>query len=160
MRTIIHDFENLDFLDLNSDDVVLENKIKNSCVGCFSCWVKKSFECIFKDQFKNNGKTLLNSDELVIISKCVNGCYSSLVKRILERSISYVRPYFGIREGEIHHKVRTEKQLDFKVIFYNDVSDEEKEVAYSLINANRKNLNTKRPEVIFVDEIKKIKEVL
>ena len=96
MRTIIHDLKDISHLKLNSDDILV-GEVKNNCIGCFSCWVKHPLNCIFNDKIKNNGKNVLDSDELIIISKCVNGSYSSKVKRILERSISYVLPFFTVR---------------------------------------------------------------
>lgn len=144
MRTIISDID----LNFNEGDIVIREAIYN-CVGCFKCWVKHPFKCCMKDNIQYNGKTLYDSDELVIISKCVNGSYSSSVKRILERSISYVEPCFGLRYDEVHHMVRSDKKLDFKIIFYGDIDPDTKEIARALAHANMKNLNTKRPEVIF-----------
>lgn len=156
MRTIIHDLENL---KTSSNDIVIGGKC-NNCVGCFKCWVKHPFKCIFNDSVKNNGENLFNSDELIIISKCVYGCYSSTVKRIFERSISYVKPFFTLREGEIHHAVRSDKKIDLKIYFYGNVKDEDKEIARSLANANMKNLNTKRPEVLFFNTKEEIEEII
>ncbi len=156
MRTIIHDIENL---KLSSYDVLVSGDC-NNCVGCFNCWVKHPFECIFKDKIKNNGRNLYECDELIIISKCVYGCYSSSVKRILERSISYVKPFFTLRDGEVHHDVRSDKKIDFKIYFYGDVTESDKEIAYALANANQKNLNTKRPEVMFFKTKEEIEEII
>ncbi|MGM9881438.1 MAG: flavodoxin family protein [Bacilli bacterium] len=158
MRTIIHDLENNDFLELNKDDVAICNKSNGNCMGCFNCWVRTPFECTIKDSIKNNGKTILDSDELIIISKCINGSYSYKVKAILERSISYVEPFFTIRNNEIHHKARTDKKLNFKVFFYgDDISDIDKKTVTKLVLANQKNLNTKDPEIYFINNIKEIK---
>ena len=149
MRTIIHDLKDTSYLKLNNDDVLV-NEVKNNCIGCFSCWVKHPLNCIFNDEIKNNGKNILNSDELIIISKCINGCYSSLVKRILERSISYVLPFFTIRNSRIHHKVRTNKKLKLKVYFYgDDITELDRYVAIRFVNANSDNLNTDEPKIYF-----------
>ena len=114
--------------------------------------VKHPLNCIFNDKIKNNGKNVLDSDELIIISKCVNGSYSSKVKRILERSISYVLPFFTVRNKSIHHKVRIDKKLKFKVYYYgDDITEFDRYVADKFVNANANanNLNTEKPKIYF-----------
>lgn len=156
MRTIIHDLRDTSFLNLNSEDVLVSD-VSNSCVGCFNCWVKTPFCCVHKDKIVNNGKLVLNSDELIIISKCVDGSYSSKVKRIIERSISYVEPFFTIRNKEIHHLSRPNKKLNFKVYFYGDkITSNDKNVAQLLVKANMKNLNTTDPDLYFPKSYKEI----
>lgn len=157
MRTIIHDLDNIDFLCVDSYDNVISDA-SNSCIGCFGCWINTPLKCIWQDTIRENGKKLLESDELIIISKCVNGSYSSKVKKILERSISFVEPFFTIREKEIHHKVRTSKKLNFSVFFYgNGIDDVVKKTATNFVLANQKNLNTYDPKIYFINDIKEIK---
>ena len=156
MRTIIHDLEDTSFLNLNDDDVLVSDADKN-CIGCFSCWVKTPFNCIHKDKISNNGETILNSDDLIVISRCTYGSYSSKVKRIIERSISYVELFFTIRNNEIHHRSRTNKKLNFKIYFYGDnITERDKEVAKVFCEANMNNLNTNYPEVYFYDDYEEI----
>ena len=156
MRTTIHDLEDTSFLNLNDDDVLVSDAEKN-CIGCFSCWVKTPFNCIHKDKISNNGETILNSDDLIVISRCTYGSYSSKVKRIIERSISYVEPFFTIRNNEIHHRSRTNKKLNFKIYFYGDnITERDKEVAKVFCEANMNNLNTNYPEVYFYDDYEEI----
>ena len=76
-------------MKLNDTDVLVSDAEK-SCIGCFSCWVRKPLECVRKDNITYNGKKILESDELIIISKFTYGTYSSKVKKIIERSISFV----------------------------------------------------------------------
>lgn len=156
MRIIIHDLEDTSFLNLESDDILVSD-IKNNCIGCFNCWVKTPFCCVYNDKIKNIGKSLLDSKEIIIISRCINGCYSSKVKRILERSISYVEPFFTIRNKEIHHQSRSLEKLNFKIFFYgNKITTNDKKVAEVLIKANMKNLNTSSPIFHFYKSYKEI----
>ena len=75
----------------------------------------------------------------------------------LERSISYVEPFFTIRNNEIHHRTRTNKKLNFKIYFYgNNITEKDKEVAKVFCEANMNNLNTNYPEVYFYDDYKEI----
>ena len=123
---------------LNDTDVLVSDAEK-SCIGCFSCWVRKPLECVHKDNITYNGKKILESDELIIISKFTYGTYSSKVKKIIERSISFVEPFFTIRNGEIHHKVRIDKKI-----------------ATRFVEANMNNLNTNYPEIYFYNDYKEI----
>lgn len=157
MRLIIHDLENLDFSKLSKNDFAVQTNSCKNCIGCFNCWVKTPLKCVLNDDMMFNGKKLLDSEELIIISKCVYGSYSSKVKRILERCISYVEPFFTLRENEIHHRMRDEKKLKFKIFFYGDnFSDEYKDTAIKLIKANQKNLNTEEPNVYFINNLEEI----
>lgn len=156
MRTIIHDLKDTSFLNLNSEDLLVSDANK-SCIGCFNCWVKTPFCCIHNDKITNIGKLILDSDQLIIISKCVDGSYSSKVKRIIERSISYVEPFFTIRNKEIHHLSRLSKKLNFKIYFYGDnITSDDKKVAEMLAKANMKNLNTTDPIISFLNSYKEI----
>lgn len=156
MRTIIYDLEDDSYLKFKDNDILV-NDCSKACIGCFSCWVRKPLSCIYNDKITNNGENLLKCDELIIISRFTYGTYSSTVKRIIERSISYVEPFFTLRNGEIHHKTRTNKKIDFKVYFYgNNISDKDKETANKFVKANMNNLNTNDAIVYFYNDYKEI----
>lgn len=147
MRIIIHDLDKLD--SVKENDIVI-NSCSKHCVGCFSCWIKHPMQCIFHDELQDLSRILLESDTLIIISKCICGCYSSKVKKILERIIGYVKPYFVIRNKEIHHESRQTKKLNFIVYFYGDMDETTKVIAKNLVYANMKNLNTGVPDIHFI----------
>ena len=155
MRTIICDIDKK-YFKLKEDDICF-NSISNNCIGCFNCWLKTPLECIYNDELKNLGKTLLLSNELIIISSGKYGCYSEIVKGILERSISYVQPFFVIRNGEIHHKSRNENKLKFKVIFYDY---EDKKNLIDLVTRNSINFNTQKPIIHFIKNLNDIGDLL
>ena len=162
MRTIIHDLseENLSKFNFNSDDIIIDsNKCKNNCIGCFSCWIKHPKKCIYNDEYSNMAESIKNSDEFVLISKCRYGCYSNNVKRVLERCIGYVLPYFTIRNGEIHHKSRYSKNLKLCVYLYGDIDESDKKVITNLVKANGVNLNTSDLEINYIDNIEEIDNV-
>lgn len=156
MRTIIHDLDNPNTLKFKDDDIILTSDNNHYCIGCFNCWTNTPLKCIFKDNLQEIGKRILDSDELIIISKCVNGCYSSSVKKILERSISYVLPFFTIREGELHHKLRNNMRLYLKVYFYGDIINKDKDVAKNLVKANKKNFDNYDVDVFFINKVEDI----
>ena len=112
------------------------------------------------DEYQRIGELAAKAEELTIICKCSFGSYSSFVKNVLDRSISYVLPFFEIREGEMHHRKRYDNQFLMRVIFYgSDITEEEKETAKELVKANAVNLHGKVKEVLFVESAEKIGEV-
>ena len=150
MKTIIHDLEHLDkkLFNISDNDVIINaNGCSNSCIGCFSCWIKHPKVCIYKDEYSNITDSLKNSDELIIISKNRFGCYSESVKRVLERCIGYVLPYFTIRDKHIHHASRYDKKLKLITYFYGDITNQDLECLDSLVKANSINLNASSYEV-------------
>ena len=165
MNLIIHDlskeqWEALAF-PLKEETKIIDNsgKIKK-CMGCFGCWLKTPGRCVIPDEYQRMGELAAKAEELTIISKCSFGSYSSFVKNVLDRSISYVLPFFEIREGEMHHRKRYDNQLVVGVIFYgSDITEEEKETAKELVKANAVNLHGKVKEVLFVESAEKIGEV-
>lgn len=160
MRTIIHDLNEKE-INFNLDDKILSSsECKNNCIGCFSCWIKHPKKCIFNDEFSNTTNYLKDSDELVIISKCRYGCYSSKIKRVLERCIGYVLPHFTIRNNEIHHQSRYDKKLKLSTYFYGDITENDKKTIETLVNANAINLNVKEYTINYVEDIKEIEKCL
>ena len=165
MNLIIHDlskeqWEALAF-PLKEETKIIDNsgKIKK-CMGCFGCWLKTPGRCVIPDEYQRMGELAAKAEELTIISKCSFGSYSSFVKNVLDRSISYVLPFFEIREGEMHHRKRYDNQFLMRVIFYgSDITEEEKETAKELVKANAANLHGKVKEVLFVESLEKIGEV-
>lgn len=163
MRTIIHDLTKNDIksIEFNKDDKILSSiNCKNNCIGCFSCWIKHPKNCIFNDEFSNITDSLKSSDELVIISKCRYGCYGSETKRVLERCIGYVLPYFTIRNNEVHHESRYSKMLKFTTYFYGDITEEDKKAIEILVKANAINLNARDYEINYIRDIKEIKKCI
>ncbi len=127
-----------DIKDLKIDEYIMDYDDINYCIGCFSCWTKSPLKCIFKDKCFNKSKLLIDADELIIISKCIYGSFSYKVKKILERNISFVYPYFEIRNSEIHHKMRTDNKLKVKILFYGNIK---KEISKELVHRNSLNFN-------------------
>ena len=159
MRTIIHDLSEKEVKKLNfnkGDKIVSALECTKNCVGCFSCWTKHPKKCAINDSFSNLTDYIKKSDELILISKNRYGCYSSEVKRALERCIGYVLPYFCIRNNEIHHCSRYDKQIKMTSYFYGEMDEEDKENAKNLLRANAVNLNAGDYEIKYIKNIKEI----
>lgn len=163
MRTIIHDLneEEVKNIKFNEDDKVISSlNCSNNCIGCFSCWIKHPKECIFKDEFYNIVESMKDSNEIIIVSKCRYGCYSSEVKRVFERCIGYVLPYFTIRNNEIHHESRYDKKLKLKTYFYGDILDEDKKCISNLVKANSINLNANEYQINYINNLKELEKCI
>lgn len=154
MRLIIHDLkaEQADLFlpkDEETKTVYPKGDI-TPCCGCFGCWVKTPGICVCKDGYENMGELLSETEELVIVSRCVYGGFSPFVKNVLDRSISYVLPEFQIVDGEMHHKPRYENHIRMRILFYGeDITEWEKETARNLVHANAKNLGADVDEIEF-----------
>lgn len=163
MNLIVHDLskEEWESLEISYDK---ETKIIdrqgriNKCIGCFGCWIKTPGQCVIKDDYQNMGELLAQTEELTLISKCAFGSFSSFVKNVMDRSISYILPFFEIRNGEMHHSSRYTNKLKIKAVFYGkDITEAEKETARELIKANAINLNGIVQDVVFIKKENELK---
>lgn len=162
MKLIIHDLEEKKFESLfpnvPEDVKIISNDgtIKN-CVGCFGCWVKTPGACVIRDHYGGMGEWLAKSNEVIIISECFYGGYSPFVKNVLDRSISYIHPYFETRNNEMHHKKRYNHKFETSVWFYGDaITDDEKATANKLVVANSINMNSDIKAIQFVKSLQEI----
>ena len=76
------------------------------CLGCFGCWVQTPGECIIKDAARDVSRAIIQSDVVVYLTPVTFGGYSSELKKVLDRSICLILPFFKTIDGEIHHKPR------------------------------------------------------
>lgn len=159
MKLLIHDLEIQDFERLFPNSLENTKVISNdgnihNCIGCFGCWVKTPGACVIRDNYRDMGEYLSKCTEVAIISKCYYGGFSPFVKNVLDRSISYVHPYFVIRNNEMHHRRRYENNINMRVWFYGeDITEKERETAKSLIKANSINLNCNVTGITFTHNI-------
>ena len=165
MKLLIHDFgkQALSSNLLTSTDdlkIISEDSIIHNCIGCFGCWIKTPAVCVIHDNYETMGKILSKCDTVTIISKCFYGGFSPFVKNILDRSISYVLPYFIIKNGEMHHKPRYDNHFNLQVVFYGEnITEKEKQTAIKLVEANSINLHCSFHNVSFVKNISEMEEL-
>ena len=165
MTIVIHDLKQEmwnQFTNIPSDvKVISDNGTIKRCVGCFGCWVKTPGQCVIPDEYQKLGEWFGQADEIIIISHCSFGGYSSFVKNILDRSISYILPYFEICGDEMHHKARYENHIRMRVYFYGeDITDTEKDTARKLVQANADNFQGEPEDVLFVTKPEELQEVI
>lgn len=166
MRMIVHDLQEQEFAGWTEGGqggltVISDNGTIRQCMGCFGCWTRTPGVCVIRDGYNNLGELLSRSDELIIISKCMYGSYSPFVLNVLNRSISYVLPYFVTRNGETHHRKRYDHKFALSVHFYGDgITEAEKGTARTLVAANSVNLYSTGNRVYFHNSLDSIKEAL
>ena len=164
MKVIITDIRNFNLTVADDVQVVSPNTgkgcIKN-CIGCFGCWHKTPGECVIHDGFERTGAKLGHCDQLIFVSECVYGSLSPFCKMVLDRSISYVHPNFVTRRGEMHHKRRYDNVITVTAHFYGaDITDEEKETAKKLMQANADNYDGFVGEIYFHESLDAAKAAL
>ena len=143
MKLIITDLENFNDIikHIQGEHKIIkpQGAIKH-CIGCFGCWVKTPGQCVIHDGYENTGIDMSKCTELIFISKCCYGSVSPFVKTVQDRAISYIHPDFVIRKGEMHHKRRYQNTISLSAHFYGEnITDEEKETAKNILNANADN---------------------
>ncbi|MCG7376115.1 flavodoxin family protein [Paenibacillus sp. ACRSA] len=156
MKMLIHDLPEQQLSQIYNPtdalklDVVTNNGSIRKCVGCFGCWTRTPGVCIIRDEYQHMGERLSKIDELIIVSECMYGSYSPFVLNVLNRSISYVLPYFVTKNGETHHKQRYKNRFALSVHFYGeDIMENEKETAKKLVAANSLNWASTNNSVFF-----------
>ena len=158
MKLLIHDLKNDNLSkftnDLGDIKVIGDNGKIKRCTGCFGCWVKTPGQCVIEDEYQKMGELLGKAEEVILISRCSFGSYSSFVKNVMDRSISYILPGFTIRENEMHHKARYKNHIKMRVYFYGEeITEAEKSTAKELVRANALNFQGIVEEVSFYSDI-------
>jgi hypothetical protein len=158
MKFIIHDLPPEDVSPAafsGTDDLILPAVgPKAPCIGCFGCWLKTPGKCVLKDRLNDMGKNLALCDELVIVTKCVYGLFSPDTKNVIDRSISYLLPFFRNVRRMQHHVPRYRQQFPLRVLVYNApaLSQEERERFKRYVEAVSINLNVSDCSVSFLND--------
>jgi multimeric flavodoxin WrbA len=77
------------------------------CLGCFACWTKTPGQCAIKgDDGELFLKAFIHADLFVLVGETPYGSFSPRIKRVLDRIIPSLHPYFRIYQGEMHHVQR------------------------------------------------------
>ncbi len=164
MKLLIHDLENKEFKKIfpnQLDDTIIisDDGTIHHCIGCFGCWIKTPAACVIRDKYGDMGEYLSKCQEVILISKCCYGGFSPFVKNVLDRSISYIHPYFVIRNGEMHHRRRYKNHIDMRVWFYGEnITEKEKQTSEKLVKANSINLDCHVSSISFVNSIEKMED--
>lgn len=146
--------------DTSGFSVIDANKKAACCQGCFRCWLASPGQCVMKDSLQTVCAQIAGCQEVVILSRCFCGGFSSGVKRVLDRSIARSLPFFTYRGGRVHHPLRDRNRPKLRVGFYGAVTDFERETAVRLAEANRVNMGFSSVEVSFAETPEQLAEVI
>jgi multimeric flavodoxin WrbA len=76
------------------------------CLGCFGCWVESPGICVEADAGREIAKASIRSDTTVLFTPVTFGGYSPELKKMMDRFIQLISPYFQMEHGEVHHPPR------------------------------------------------------
>ena len=76
------------------------------CLGCFNCWVKTPGMCVEADAGREIAKTVIRSDVTVFFTPVTFGGYSPELKKMFDRFVQLISPFFQMDHGEVHHPPR------------------------------------------------------
>lgn len=79
------------------------------CVGCFGCWVRTPGECVINDEGREIARAIAQSDTTVLFSPVLFGGYSVELKKMVDRFLPLILPFFGTYRGEFHHAPRYDR---------------------------------------------------
>lgn len=110
------------------------------CRGCFCCWVKTPGRCIIKDDQEAILACLAVSELRILLTPVSFGGYGYQLKKVMDRSIPILLPFFSSFHGEVHHPQRYPGQRRLLVIGSSPVEDGAMNDSFSKI-AQRNALN-------------------
>jgi len=76
------------------------------CLGCFGCWIKTPGICVEADAGREIAKAIIGSDVTVLFTPVTFGGYSPELKKMVDRFIQLISPFFEMDHGEVHHTPR------------------------------------------------------
>jgi len=126
------------------EHVVLRDKKLANCAGDFFCWVRTPGVCHANDDNNAIASAVVASDVLVYATPVTFGGYSSALKRIVDRLIQTLSPFFTTVAGETRHEPRYRKYPDLLAVGWMDGPDAQAEAVFKhLVHCNAVNIHTK-----------------
>jgi multimeric flavodoxin WrbA len=156
-RLILHDLppDNAGRLlkpDAGADTVFAALPEGRACRGCFGCWVRTPGLCVTGDRLRGFPELIARHGELAVVSRLVWGGFSPAVKRVLDRALAHLLPFFVISEGVMRHEARSVRDLRLTAVFYGTGGDREAEaLAGRLVAANAANIRASSWEARFTE---------
>jgi hypothetical protein len=80
-----------------------------SCIGCWTCWLKKPGLCAANDDTHTIRGVYINSDLVVFASPLIRGFPSAVLKDVIDKLIPLILPYMILTNGECIHLRRYDK---------------------------------------------------
>ena len=127
------------------ESILLHEKNIKPCLGCFKCWVQTPGICVIDDFGREVAKKMIQTDNIVYLTSIHYGGYSSELKKVLDRSIGLLMPFFRVFHEEIHHETRYDKYPKMTVFGILDQPNEQQELIFTKL-VQRNSLNNFAPE--------------
>jgi len=133
--------EDLERNGFEVESILLRDIKVAACQGCFECWVKTPGECKINDHGREIAKKMVQSNLIIHFTPIIFGGFSSELKKVIDRFIPTILPFFTKRKGETHHKYRYEKRASIIAVGVLDKPDDEKETVFEeLVYRNSLNM--------------------
>ena len=122
------------------------------CQGCFGCWLRSPGECLIEDASKDVVRALVRADLLIFLTPVTFGGYSSELKKVLDRAICFVSPFFVKIQGRTHHRARYERSPRLLGLgITKNMDSESAELFESLVERNAVNFHAPSHAATVVD---------
>lgn len=145
LKLDIEELAGTTFIDLSSLDIA-------GCLGCFGCWTKTPGKCVIRDDAVKVYPLIAESDRIIYVSRIKYGCYDTVMKTMLERTIPVQQAFLRLLNGETHHVQRNVSMKKATVIAYGASDEEEREVFRSLVDRNAANMSFESYDIVFAEE--------
>lgn len=122
------------------------------CIGCFGCWVRHPGSCRAKDEANQVMRDIMKHDTLIWLVQPRWGCWDTLSKMALDKTIGLISPFFENLQGETHHHKRYKAYPRWVVLAVGDrSSDQERQRFETLVQRNTLNMHSTSAHVIWID---------
>lgn len=133
----------------------------NYCIGCFNCWLKTPGICVHNDSGRDINRSFMESKNVILLSPIKYGCYSTAIKRVLDRTIPNILPFFKKIKGEVHHAPRYDIYPQLIMIGYGeDITDSEEKTFISLTSANAINFQIEKEKTYICKKNEDIHQII
>jgi multimeric flavodoxin WrbA len=138
-KTIENELKNIDCV---VDSLTLRDINIAPCRGHLSCWFKTPGICIIDDTARDVARMIIQSNVLIFLTPITFGGYSPELKKVLDRLIPIMLPYFIENvKGDVHHAPRYTEYPNLVVIGTLPCHDDESEQIFkNLVTRNAINL--------------------
>ena len=132
----------------------LEEMQLKYCTGCWNCWLKTPGKCEKPDKAHDIFRSIISSDFVLFASPLNAGFTSSELKKITERTVALLHPYFEIRNKEIHHRKRYDNYPDFGLLLARepDTDEEDIRIVSDIYDRFAINFHARKRFLTFIDQ--------
>lgn len=130
---VITDYELPEQFFKNSVIVNLNNIQFSTCNGGLKC-LKCEGKCPFQDDLSLVSKWMNDCRLIIYIARVKYGCFDISFKRLIERMVVNLEPYYVMVDGETCHLNVSQLHKKLVVIGYGDINEDEKELFNDLLD--------------------------